>query len=200
LEYQNFVHDAAGAWEESIHLGLLSPVNKFRKFNTGSSSFVHPSFKGFKPTNVLNPQEYKTIKNSGMNIDQIKHFLETHDVQGGTRLTEFEQHLNGPGLNNAQKFLAESEPANVTILSRYIGKLSEIPGFGILKELLGFAGKFLGPIAIYLDGKNFFADLDHFGMDDGKTKCEFISLLSGAGALLPIPVVQEVAGVLWGVI
>ena len=31
-EFQSFVHDAAGAWEEAIHLGLSSPVNKFRKF------------------------------------------------------------------------------------------------------------------------------------------------------------------------
>ena len=123
--------------------------------------------KGKSPSQVI-----KGLKDAGVDAVEIE---------------KLENYASTVGRNASNSIIKTvSSPLEASLLEKIplIGKY-----FSFLKPVIPKIMKFIGPISVFFQGKEFFSDLDEYGWDS-KTMCNFISTI--ASALELIPLTQEV--------
>lgn len=155
-----------------------------------AENFLHPSVKNFTPFG-LSPDDTELLKKKLVG----KGPAEIRDIMINAGLEDaFEAHMSpgGKGYKAVQQAVSKGVGASEGMLAKALEALSA--KFPALAEFMPKIFKFLGPLAVILEAKGFFDDLQKYGMD-GKTTCNLISLLLGAASL--IPPIAAVAGPLW---
>lgn len=182
-EYQNFIHDAAGSMKNSLNESL-----RRHKVLKKIPKAIHPAVENF---DFLSEAQKKSLR--GKSIEEVKRIFEKST--NPNLLQDFESHIakSGKGFEAAEKLLQETPSKNAGILKQGFQLLAE--KFPLVGKVMPVLEKFLGPIAVLLEAKGFFEDLE-YGWDM-KTICNFASLLAGAATVLGIP---GIAPILWGIL
>ena len=182
-EYQNFIHDAAGSMKNSLNESL-----RRHKVLKKIPKAIHPAVENFES---LTPAQKNSLR--GKSIEEVKKIFENSKIKN--LLQDFEKHIEkgGKGFEAAEKLLQETPSKNAGILKQGFQLLAE--KYPLVGKYMPMLEKFLGPIAVFLEGKGFFEELHEYGWD-AKTICNFASLIAGAGTVLGIEFLAPIWGIL----
>jgi hypothetical protein len=186
-EYQNFIHDAAGSMKNSLNESLRNH-KVLKKIPKAIPKAIHPAVENF---DFLSKDQKKSLR--GKSIEEVKEiFKKSKDPK---YLQNFKSHIakGGKGFEAAEKLLQETPSKNAGILKQGFQLLAE--KFPLVGKVMPVLEKFLGPIAVFLEGKGFFEELNEYGWDN-KTKCNLASFLTGAATVLGIPQLAPI----WGIV
>jgi hypothetical protein len=182
-KYQNFIHDAAGSMKNSLNESL-----RRHKFLKKIPKAIHPAVENF---DFLSEAQKKSLR--GKSIEEVKKIFK--NSKKPKLLQDFKSHIakDGKGFEAAEKLLQETPSKNAGILKQGFQLLAE--KFPLVGKVMPVLEKFLGPIAVLLETKGFFEELNEYGWD-GKTICNLASLLTGAATVLGIPELAPIWGIL----
>ena len=180
-----------------------SAEEKFAELFDSNGWNAAKALSEFEPllNTALPPQLQKAL--AGKSIDEARKIIEQFDAKAGTPgkfAAQFEQHLLSDtaldASENALKTSATSETGTIAKLFQALASKLPAGAAESLSGILEMGSKFLGPIAIALEGKGVFDDYAKYGAD-GKTICDLVTTLIGLGTIFGGEVLGPIMPALW---